>query len=1102
MSPSRRSNLFICVILLFTIINTAFITLSVHRFPGLGGFSREILFIKPNEGSDGYFIMLDELSEEAQAHEIDWLLHTRGELNISSDNKYVTATVPSYLTGDDISLQAYFMGNIKSITPHDGHFYPRNLPDEFPDQKAPYIKARYSGKDNPMMGTLLFPKNDSDMTQEFPVVENLGEGLNKIGKSDYLFRCGSKTTSAWLNSSIKFTGKVFFARDGGSKGLEYCFLENSNNFTFNEREYFSSNLEIKNFLANYEDESQISGYVETNTLNQARIKIYCPLAVETVKINEKSINFNQRGSHVSFLMNDSGSFVVSKRTITSSVEDNPLRETPPIRVKPREEKWFFNTSTALKEKQHPYLLFDSNERDLLQLKIIMSQQPWAGWYDAYLGDTNLLSLNPNDYGPDDEYNPLYQLILKYAVDESIVHLNKIREFFFNLDGDEEYEEDLDRSKNVQAYSIAYDLIHDAILPQEQEMFANTLEKIARPLMNTEVYSDNNHRVVGAGGLGLAGLALKNETMINKAIETILIYFYSKNPVDGGSYEGYLYNSLSLYETMQLFVALKQLRGYDFFGDPQILATLDFLAETLGPIGLQHLYEDCQFTTKVHEVLHVAAAHVEDSNRAGNYQWIWEQRQQNKNLQGSSKYYYIKGDYAGFKRIVLYNTLTPVYARAFQTRKEIWPQSSMAFFRSSDQPNALFLSFSCKNYTQNHVHLDENSFELWAYGAYIINNPGYPGWGKENYDWTMSSEASNTLLIGGSNQRQYKADGLKTAITSPYFSMVRGEARQIYTDYGAPEKAPLYFWSIISAFFLLAIALMIFLWMDKSKGQTIPYANKENKIKQPSEANKVSSELNGFKLLTWTFIHPFRLQTYYNHHDPFKRKSKQMENLIMSLFIVQTTLFNAIQLNRLINTFTFYSEYWFPEIFELLNAYSWLLLIGLTLLFLLLAYIAIRIPVKFNRYFSYSTLEGKHHSLTRRDISSITIHSLIWQFPVLMFIYLLYDTTFFVPFNVEIGRIFTETTVIEVYQDLMTISQVLLKNLYLVLIFGLPFFSISISIFIKGIVAASEGEIMKKEALKIYILSTLILIIIIFLMHFLLILGINIVFNGLTIEFLN
>ncbi|GAH53437.1 unnamed protein product, partial [marine sediment metagenome] len=118
MSPSKRTLAFIILILFLTISNVLLLILALNLFPTYGGFSRQILFIKPQDGTNegGYFIILDKLSPESENYDVDWMFHSRGNVVPANDQRSLTTTVKSYITNDSISLNVSFLEPITSIT--------------------------------------------------------------------------------------------------------------------------------------------------------------------------------------------------------------------------------------------------------------------------------------------------------------------------------------------------------------------------------------------------------------------------------------------------------------------------------------------------------------------------------------------------------------------------------------------------------------------------------------------------------------------------------------------------------------------------------------------------------------------------------------------------------------------------------------------------------------------------------------------------------------------------------------------------------------------------------------------------------------------------
>ncbi|MBD3198313.1 MAG: hypothetical protein GF317_24905, partial [Candidatus Lokiarchaeota archaeon] len=96
MSNTKKTLIFTVFISLLLIINILLYAVAIQLFPTYGGYNRQILFIKSNEddGTNGYFIMLDDLSSQSQNFEIDWLLHSRGNLTVGTDGQSISYKVP------------------------------------------------------------------------------------------------------------------------------------------------------------------------------------------------------------------------------------------------------------------------------------------------------------------------------------------------------------------------------------------------------------------------------------------------------------------------------------------------------------------------------------------------------------------------------------------------------------------------------------------------------------------------------------------------------------------------------------------------------------------------------------------------------------------------------------------------------------------------------------------------------------------------------------------------------------------------------------------------------------------------------------------------
>ncbi|MGV9203271.1 MAG: heparinase II/III domain-containing protein [Promethearchaeia archaeon] len=1034
------------------------------------------MFIKPEKGgnSGGYIIILDEVAEESESFEIETLLHTRGEIDVSSDSQSFISTVPSYISGDSISLKVSYLEEIQSIKEETGYFLPTHYQEDYPydDLNAPYTRAKYSGSENPVMASILYPKNDSDAAQSFPKIQRQDNGLCTIGDNDLLFYSEKHEDKTFSNANVSFQGDMFFLRKDKDQEtlLRYLFLQNSDNLEHNNRQYFSSSQPIVNSLVSYDNNSHINGLIRTFATQETKISLYCPFNATNMKVNGVNATYEQTDNIISF-KNSGGStsFAISNTTVAETQAQDPLSNPTPLRVLPRKSEWGFQADLFTQLK-HPYILFNETELTSIKNKINDTEKVWNDWYNAYISNVDEIS-SPEDYAKESRFNHLYKLTLKYLINGGQKYLDTAKDFLDNIGQFNHFSQDLQRSYSVQSFALAFDILYNSFSTKERSKYSKYLTNLAAPLMQMDLYPDNNHRVVDAGGLGLAGLALKNLTMVNKAIETILVYYYTQNPADGGSYEGYSYNAYAMSEMLSFASALNRLESFNFFEDPQFMATLRFMGETLGPLGLPSLFEDCTFSSRLHEVLLISAAQINkiDPDLASNFQYLWEQRQNNSAYVGASDYGYINGGYPSFERILCYSVNKSLDAEPFKSRKEIWKDSSMAFLRTRDEEDAMFLSFSCKDYSQSHAHLDENSFELWAYGAYLINNPGYPGFGLKHHNWCIQTEGSNSLLIEGSGQRRSMADGLIASISSPYFSMAIGQADTIYNDYGSPHYALEFYLIFIINFIFLGVALILFYIITKKSTEVNSPQKSEEKIEKKESKTKQLYQTTQKKnppdltsnrsILYSLFFHPIALQKVIAS-EKNERKSRVVQRFIKYLAAGIFALFYLLSFIDIFATTNYHAQYFEDKVkwvFEILPYIEIaLILIGIVLLYLFVS-LFMKLYYQINYHLlKYTDLnrtieEEMKEENERERIKTISYLSLMPLLPVMIFAPLLILFTTIQGLKSGIVKIFNQFgSVNEIYHELVVIVNELASNFLYIQIFFIPFLFFTLYIFYKSL----------------------------------------------------
>jgi len=1110
---SRRAIIFAIVLIFLMFTNIFLQLLAVQLFPTYGGYTRQILFIKPDENDNigGYFIIIDELAPESQNHNIDWLLHSRGNLDIAGDKQSFEYTVQSYISNDDISLNVSFLEKINDINNGSGVFCPVNYQEgeNYDDVDTSYIKASYSGSQNPLMATVLYPKNDSDPTQNYPIITNMNSGLKKIGNFDYLYYNRDRTSVEFLSPDIEFNGKLFFLRQNDTDAdlIDYYYLKDASLLKFSNKDYFSSSNALTNILATYSNNSQISGYIDGSNI---QVSLYCPFNVQMVKLDRKNTTFHYSNSQVTFSITEPCSFVISSSGQHDNPENDSLRVSAPTRIKPTQNEYSFDES-IFTGMQHPYILYNYTELENLRLKINDTSKPWNSWYNEYInGVEDICNTDLDSYEDDQRYHNVYKLALKFAIENNETCLNKTKDYLLDMGSITHYSQDLRMAYNVQAYAIAFDMIYNNLTSNEQNTIYNLLLAHASPLMRMDLYHKNNHRTVDAGALGVAGLVLKNTEMIDLATSTALDYYYDQNPDDGGSFEGYSYMAFAIIEMSIFAVGLRKLNSFDFYKDPKFIASLDYTGETLGPLGMPGSFEDCTFVPRIQETLLIAAAQINESDplRAQNYQYVWEQRQNNTKYPGTAQFDYLRGENPSFVRILCYSLNESIIATPYAEKKEIWKESSMAFLRYGDE-DGLFMPFSCKNYDQNHPHQDENSFELWAFGAYIANNPGYPGWGKKFHTWAQSTEGANSLLIGGSGQLQVIADGISSSITSPYFSMVIGEANEIYNDLGSINYTPEPYVLLASNFLMIFFIGLLFILImkpesiDDTRDEKREKWSKKLGFKRNKRERSDISINNRVDLTKIIFFHPYRIQSYISR-DSFTEKEakfiKRIVFLVFSIIMVIIYISSSLNVKATIEYHSQYHEDKYNLIFELLPIVITLVFTVGTLLIILMTIGVIKMYGGSNRLLINNILVKERIDLPKSKVSSISASSILWLFPVLIFSGILIYSITVESLNSAIHLLWTElNSITDVYEFLVGILVELIRIFIVICIFGIPFLLLSINIFIIGVSGATENKINKKKAWKISLSSTLLILVVLSILFLTFFMIFKLLFSTISIE---
>jgi hypothetical protein len=386
-----------------------------------------------------------------------------------------------------------------------------------------------------------------------------------------------------------------------------------------------------------------------------------------------------------------------------------------------------------------------------------------------------------------------------------------------------------------------------------------------------------------------------------------------------------------------------------------------------------------------------------------------------------------------------------------------------------------MPFSCKNYDQNHPHQDENSFELWAYGAYIVNNPGYPGWGKPFHTWSQSTEGANTLLIGGSDQLQVIADGLTDSISSPYFSMVVGDTNEIYNDPGAFQYSPEFYILLVLNFAMIVLSGIVFLLTSKNTKSRDITQKWNNKIKEvfisaKREARKEVEINSKLSLLKNSLVHPIATQDYLLTNDPEGKNGKFLRRMIhiaLGIIVISIFLVSAFNVNETVVYHSQYHEDKYDLVFDILEIAIPAVVVIFSLLLALLTYASSKIFYRINKLITLHRLDRDESLISKNKLKNLSAISFLWVFPLIIFAGILIFFTTTQGLNAAIHGLWTELNSInDVYIFIVAVLNSLMRNFMIILIFQVPFLAFSLNLLGRGIECYTEDKLDRRRGWKI------------------------------------
>lgn len=434
----------------------------------------------------------------------------------------------------------------------------------------------------------------------------------------------------------------------------------------------------------------------------------------------------------------------------------------------------------------PFLLFSEAGLSVLRDKCL-NTNPWQAWYAALGTGSVLNKAFKGRVGGD-----------QGLVDQAVAAILAIDELSFDWIN----EQFISMSTTLYPYLHAYDMVHP------NTSLANRTLIESRLMPKLEVLADaiasgsmptNNHIVVASAALGIGGLLFKNATWVQLTQDANDFYLKERVRPHGPCYEGDVYGRYTYDQAIQFFTSLRKVGGYDYFTNPRFHAFLNYTVASVTPSGWTPSFEDCAVKQHLGSLASIAMFPVHATNPvlAANLQWYVE-------------YCYGSPDAgADVYRIVSYESpISPVQPDLGGNQGFSYFDSGLTVFRSGWSRGSTYLVISNKNYKQSHVHLDENSIEVYALGVKFLTNPGYPHWRQEGHDYTISTEGSNTVLINGEGQLDTVSDGFTSALLDGVVDYLHSPAHRAYKSPFHPSQNPVLVVAVVVAGAALAMCAVL------------------------------------------------------------------------------------------------------------------------------------------------------------------------------------------------------------------------------------------------------------------------------------------------------
>ncbi|MFO8018058.1 MAG: hypothetical protein R6U96_05440 [Promethearchaeia archaeon] len=835
MRVSKRK---IAIVIIAAIIGSLFLIYPFlnEQFPDNGTVNRDIWFMKSTNNETPYFIIKDDIITK-KGMEVEWIQHGRENLTLDEDAQSWNFTANDDFEGNEVKLYGRIITSEMSFQSGE------SFATSGADQTAPYLIADTNGPQQ--ISTLLFPLNESMTLPKVDVLKNdknqtcfqvHHEETYDIFWSRFPQQQGSltKEVEGWTADAETFYLRANNTNHLFSLGFQKATkLQEGEDIYFHSTEKVSGSFSISN--------TELSGQLEV--INPCTIKLRMP-EPESIEVNGDPHLYDYSNGLVTIHFSEPGNYTLGGQ----------YENVAEIEVEDHEVISAERCLDKIQDLTHPYLLYEEEDIDNVLSKL-HSSNPLNSFYNSLNETTetseDLIFKDDGTLTYENVSHPIMRrgligwVLHYYEGDKSA--LEKIKLVLANLmDYHYSSKQTLDSALMSYGAIIAYDAVYQNLTEKEQEQYAQNLKEFVVPLAEPhDITPLNNHLAVNMNSVGLVGMVTQDKDLLQIALDETET-FISEETVDGIPIESFNYAHFGFQSLMPFLYAMNRLNLVDYLKENgKVERFYERTLDMLSPTGVYPHYEDASDGAR--QALWLRSySHLTENNK------LRQKIAHFYHIQNQSSFINVRDNYLYLELFCWQNLSTAPESPPQNRLSWLSNRGGNGALRSSWNKSAVFVSFNAKTYHQSHTHLDEMSYEIYAYGAMLSMNIGYPGWKKEHHADCVSTFGSNLIRLNNHDQLQETCNGFGFHAFSANVDIVTMEGGDIYRSPFSFKINPILY--IITALlqigFLCVAIYLFFIILRDSKTRTHSPMEKEpgKEIEENENHNQLSFRDKIFKTL--------------------------------------------------------------------------------------------------------------------------------------------------------------------------------------------------------------------------------------------------------------